>query len=60
MKFYKGSSSKERGSGIGLSVCDEIIRYHGGRLELENADGGGLRVTIWLPMTNVTTLEDSV
>lgn len=56
MKFYKGSNSKERGSGIGLSVCDEIIRYHGGRLELENADGGGLRVTIWLPMTNATML----
>ena len=60
MKFYKGSNSKERGSGIGLSVCDEIVRYHGGRLEIENAGGRGLRVTIWLPMTNVTTIEDVI
>ena len=41
MKFYKGSSSKERGSGIGLAVCDEIVKFHGGHLDLENAEGGG-------------------
>jgi signal transduction histidine kinase len=51
MKFYKGSNSKERGSGIGLAVCDEIIRYHGGRLELSNVQEGGLLVTVLLPMS---------
>lgn len=49
MKFYKGSS-KERGSGIGLAVCDEIIKYHGGDLTLSNARGGGLLVTIRIPI----------
>ncbi|MCL2819447.1 MAG: HAMP domain-containing histidine kinase [Oscillospiraceae bacterium] len=49
MKFYKGSNSKERGSGIGLAVCDEIIKYHGGQLELSNADSGGFMVTLMLP-----------
>ncbi len=48
-KFYKGSS-KARGSGIGLAVCDEIVALHGGTLELENAPGGGMRATIRLPM----------
>ena len=48
MKFYKGSS-KKRGSGIGLAVCDEIIRYHGGTLKLSNAEGGGTMVTITVP-----------
>ncbi len=48
-KFYKGSS-KTRGSGIGLAVCDEIITRHGGTLKVENAEGGGCRVTIRLPM----------
>ena len=52
MKFYKGSNAKQRGSGIGLAVCDEIIRFHGGDLILENADGGGLRVTIKLPISS--------
>jgi len=53
MKFYKGSNSKERGSGIGLAVCDEIIKYHGGSMELSNPEGGGFLVTIFLPV-NIT------
>ena len=53
-KFYKGSS-KARGNGIGLAVCDEIIQRHGGRLDIDNAkDGHGCVVTILLPMTSAT------
>ena len=48
-KFYKGSS-KARGSGIGLAVCDEIMQMHGGWLNLENAPGGGTLVSIGLPL----------
>ncbi|MBD5162757.1 MAG: HAMP domain-containing histidine kinase [Oscillibacter sp.] len=48
-KFYKGSS-KARGSGIGLAVCDEIIRLHEGTFEIGNASGGGCVVTITLPL----------
>ena len=47
-KFYKGSS-KARGSGIGLAVCDEIVSMHGGELILENAPEGGTLVTVRLP-----------
>ncbi len=47
-KFYKGSS-KARGSGIGLAVCDEIVGRHGGELIIENAVGDGCIVTIRLP-----------
>ncbi len=51
MKFYKGSS-KARGSGIGLAVCEEIIRRHNGVLDIANAqDGPGAVVTILLPTT---------
>ena len=48
-KFYKGSS-KARGSGIGLAVCDEIVSRHGGVFEIDNAEGGGTVVTIRLPV----------
>ena len=48
-KFYKGGS-KARGSGIGLAVCDEIIRLHNGTLAIGNAKGGGCIVTIRLPI----------
>ena len=47
-KFYKGSS-KARGSGIGLAVCDEVIHLHGGTFVIGNADGGGCVVIITLP-----------
>ena len=50
-KFYKGSS-KARGSGIGLAVCEEIITRHEGTLEVGNAEGGGFQVTIRLPVEN--------
>ena len=48
-KFYKGSS-KARGSGIGLAVCDEIVRLHQGQFDIGNAEGGGAVVTIRLPV----------
>ena len=49
-KFYKGSS-KARGTGIGLAVCDEIVEMHRGTLTLDNAEGGGTLVTVCLPIT---------
>jgi signal transduction histidine kinase len=50
-KFYKGSS-KARGSGIGLAVCEEIVTMHGGTLDIANAqdDQTGCLVTIHLPI----------
>ena len=50
-KFYKGSS-KARGSGIGLAVCDEIMRLHNGTFDIANANGGGTIVTMTLPLGN--------
>ena len=48
-KFYKGSS-KARGSGIGLAVCEEIVTRHEGTLDITNAPGGGCLVTVRLPL----------
>ena len=48
IKIFKGSS-KARGSGIGLAVCEEIVTMHGGTITLENAEGGGTLVTISIP-----------
>ena len=48
-KFYKGSS-KARGSGIGLAVCEEIVTRHEGRLDIGNAEDGGFVVEIHLPV----------
>ena len=55
-KFYKGSS-KPRGPGIGLAVCDEIITRHEGTLDIDNAEGGGCIVTIHLPIRAQAVIE---
>ncbi len=47
-KFYKGSS-KQRGSGIGLAVTDEIVKLHSGRLDIASTLGAGTTVTVTLP-----------
>ena len=44
--FY---SEKEGGMGIGLSVSSEILRAHGGALEVVNAPEGGAIVTLRFP-----------
>lgn len=48
-KFYKANSTR-RGSGIGLAVADEIVRLHGGSLNIASVMGKGTTVTITLPI----------
>lgn len=47
LPFY---STKKTGSGLGLSLCREIIEAHGGQLNIANRSGGGLEVILHLPI----------
>ncbi len=38
------------GTGLGLAIVHEIVREYRGTLALDNAEGGGLRVTVALPL----------
>lgn len=53
-KFFKGKNSK-LGSGIGLSICDEIIKLMKGSFALYSAEGKGTNVVIRIPA--VTEVE---
>ena len=47
-KFYKGSSSKSQ-TGLGLSICEEIVKAHGGKLIIKSKYGMGTIVSVVLP-----------
>lgn len=47
-KFFKGRNSKS-GNGIGLSICDEIIKLMNGRLNIYSAVNKGTKVVIRIP-----------
>ena len=46
LPFY---STKQKGSGLGLPLCREIIEAHGGRLSLANRRNDGLIVEFSIP-----------
>lgn len=39
-----------QGSGLGLSVAYDIVRAHGGRIEVHSTPGQGSTVRVWLPL----------
>jgi nitrogen fixation/metabolism regulation signal transduction histidine kinase len=42
-------STKEKGTGLGLALCREIVEAHRGKLRLSRRSGGGMEITCWLP-----------
>ena len=51
--FFRLESSRNPGtggSGLGLAIARDVVRSHGGDIELSEAPGGGLRVRVRLPV----------
>lgn len=50
-RFYRGSAASlaPSGTGLGLAITAEIVRYHGGRIWIEEAEPHGSRFVIALP-----------
>ncbi len=44
-------TTKAKGLGVGLSICKRIIDAHGGRIEVQSAEGKGTCFTVFLPIT---------
>jgi len=55
-KFYRGESSSQvaSGTGLGLAVAREIVRFHGGRIWVEDVIPHGARFVISLPPEEVS------
>ena len=49
-KIDKSRNQKKSSVGLGLSITSDIIRSHGGNIELGKSDLGGLKIKIVLPV----------
>lgn len=48
-RFFRGARALGDGSGLGLSLCREIARSHGGEISAANRAAGGAEFTVSLP-----------
>lgn len=55
-KFYKANFT-QRGAGIGLAICDEIIQQHSGIMNIESVEGKGTVIMIAIPIDQPSVLQ---
>lgn len=49
-RFWRGRGTEATtGSGVGLAVVDELVRAHGGHVEVDSSPGRGSTFTVFLP-----------
>jgi signal transduction histidine kinase len=53
-------STKESGSGLGLTTCRRIVEDHGGRIEAADGSGRGAIFTVKLPMSACSPPADEL
>ncbi|ELC7321797.1 sensor histidine kinase [Stenotrophomonas maltophilia] len=49
-RFFRAPGTTSSGTGLGLAIAHEAVEHFGGRLGFLNRAGGGLKVTITLPL----------
>ncbi len=45
--FY---TTKRNGTGLGMMITQEIVKKHGGKMEVESEEGKGTKVSVYLPV----------
>jgi signal transduction histidine kinase len=50
-------STRMKGTGIGLWVTQDIVRHHGGRIEVTSTEGRGTTFNVILPVDSPTLSE---
>jgi signal transduction histidine kinase len=48
--FVRLAPDGASGAGLGLAVVGSVVRAHGGAVAIDDAPGGGARVTVRLPI----------
>lgn len=50
-RFYRGEPAKDgnlTGTGLGLTICQEIVRRYQGKIDVDSQPGKGSTFTVWL------------
>ena len=59
--YYRASNvGSISGTGMGLRLVDEIVRQHGGRVDIDSEEGKGTRVVVVLPPAGETGVPERV
>jgi signal transduction histidine kinase len=57
-RFYRADTSgKIPGTGLGMSIVQEIVNLHGGKVNVASTAGLGTTVTIWLPASGAASTD---
>jgi two-component system sensor histidine kinase KdpD len=49
-KFHRAQPDSSRGVGLGLAICQGIVKAHGGRIWAQNLPEGGVAFLFTLPL----------
>ena len=53
---YFTTKAEGEGTGLGLTIARDIVRNHGGDIEVDTRVGQGTTFTVWLPITGAQAL----
>lgn len=57
--FRPFATTKAKGIGLGLYTCREVIRAHGGNIDVKSGEGAGTTFRVMLPSKQITQLRAS-
>lgn len=46
------------GTGLGMYIVRGIVEQHGGKIDIQDAEGGGAQIRVWFPVNEPDTLTD--
>jgi len=54
--LFVTTKAPDKGTGLGLVICQEIVKAHGGSIAVESRLGEGTTITVSLPSTAGPTI----